>query len=437
MILKKSKIERRRELKLQNLFYKTLAWFAASLLLVPNFPIYANDMVETSVANSDQENKTQNTANDTENKDNSGNDNKDNPDKDNMEDPTTALDPVQTPTSPAITTVSAKVAGKKSVYEWKLDKEDYQERKKNALTNAEKEALQDKIDEIDEILTRYEGIPMYRLYNLNSGEHFYTGNDVERAKLVEDGWKDEGIGWYAPTYGEPVYRLYNPEGDHHYTTDLNERDTLVSYGWKDEGVGWKTLVSHDGVNAVPIYRQYNHNQKLCNHNYTVSVNEKNELIKRGWKDEEIGWYGVAPYSKVVNANGSVYFYDNKKMEPLTGDQTICGVRYYLLPKSNGEMLKGLAFLNGDFILCSEEGERLSGWQEYGGETYYFDPKTYVALTGIQKLTKEQDGQKARIVGFDQFGRLLRNETFNGHKFDANGDLIDLDEDQKAWLDSHQ
>lgn len=409
-----------------------------SLMFMPTSTLATETMVETSAQPSESQGNATQTSQDNQDQENDlkNKDSQDNKD-DSTQDPTNTLDPVQTPTSPSLTTVSADIAGKKSVYEWKLDKEDYLDRKKKALTEAEKEALQDKIDEIDEILTRYEGIPMYRLYNMQSGEHFYTGNETERAKLIEDGWKDEGIGWNAPTYGEPVYRLYNPEGDHHYTTDVNERDTLISYGWKDEGVGWKTLVSQDGVNAVPIYRQYNHNQKLCNHNYTLSVNEKNELIKRGWKDEEIGWYGVAPYSKVVNANGSVYFYDNNKMEPLTGDQTICGVRYYLLPKSNGEMLKGLAFLNGEFILCSEEGERLSGWQEYGGETYYFDPKTYVALTGIQKLTKAQDGQKARIVGFDQFGRLLRNETFNGHEFDANGDLVDLDEDQKAWLESQQ
>ncbi len=109
----------------------------------------------------------------------------------------------------------------------------------------------------------------------------------------------------------------------------------------------------------------------------------------------------------------------------------------LITKIEWRNVKGTRLLNGEFILCSEDGERLSGWQKYYDHIYFFDPKTFVALTGIQKLTKEQDGQRARIVGFDQFGRLLQNETVNGHEFDANGDLINLDEEQEAWLDAHR
>lgn len=38
-----------------------------------------------------------------------------------------------------------------------------------------------------------ETLKMYRLYNPNSGEHFYTGYTSEKNHLVEVGWKDEGI----------------------------------------------------------------------------------------------------------------------------------------------------------------------------------------------------------------------------------------------------
>lgn len=40
---------------------------------------------------------------------------------------------------------------------------------------------------------------MYRMYNPNSGEHFYTANSFEKDSLTKSGWKYEGIGWYAPT----------------------------------------------------------------------------------------------------------------------------------------------------------------------------------------------------------------------------------------------
>lgn len=69
---------------------------------------------------------------------------------------------------------------------------------------------------------------MYRLYNPNSGEHFYTGYTSEKNHLVEVGWKDEGIAWYAPLTGNPVYRLYNPNsGDHHYTMSYQESQNLI------------------------------------------------------------------------------------------------------------------------------------------------------------------------------------------------------------------
>lgn len=83
---------------------------------------------------------------------------------------------------------------------------------------------------------------MYRVYNPNSGEHFYTANIFERNSLINLGWRSEGIGWIAPSQGADVYRLYNPwTGDHHYTTSKGEADTLIHQGWRDEQVGWMVL----------------------------------------------------------------------------------------------------------------------------------------------------------------------------------------------------
>lgn len=37
---------------------------------------------------------------------------------------------------------------------------------------------------------------------------------------------------------EVVYRLYNPNsGEHFYTTSFYEQNTLKNVGWRDEGVG--------------------------------------------------------------------------------------------------------------------------------------------------------------------------------------------------------
>ena len=136
-----------------------------------------------------------------------------------------------------------------------------------------------------------EAVAMYRLYNPNSGEHFYTADIAERDNLESLGWSYEGIGWIAPSISDtPVYRLYNPNaGEHHYTTDPAERDMLVEAGWNYEDIGWYS----DDARTVPVYRQYNPNEFANNHNYTADENERNHLIDLGWRDEGTGWYAIA------------------------------------------------------------------------------------------------------------------------------------------------
>jgi uncharacterized protein YkwD len=133
-------------------------------------------------------------------------------------------------------------------------------------------------------------ISMYRLYNPNSGEHFYTASKSEHDGLVRAGWHDEGTGWKAPSQTDiPVYRLYNPNaGDHHYTMDPDERAMLIRVGWNDEGIGWYS----DYTKTTPLYRQYNPNAKAGSHNYTTSKSERDMLIAAGWRDEGISWYGL-------------------------------------------------------------------------------------------------------------------------------------------------
>ena len=134
------------------------------------------------------------------------------------------------------------------------------------------------------------GTTMYRCYNPNSGEHFYTGSLDERNHIVSLGWVNEGVGWIAPNSSStPVYRLYNPNaGEHHYTTSSSERDSLIRLGWKNEGIGWYS----DDLTRVPVYREYNPNAFANNHNYTKSLGEHNWLISLGWRNENIGWYAI-------------------------------------------------------------------------------------------------------------------------------------------------
>lgn len=129
---------------------------------------------------------------------------------------------------------------------------------------------------------------LFRLYNSNNGEHFYTENTKEAENLKNLGWNLEGSGWVAPLDGEAVYRLYNPNsGEHHYTTDNNERNGLANLGWNDEGFAFYS----DLEKSVPVYRLFNPNARDAgSHMYTTSRQEADQLTSIGWRDEGIGWY---------------------------------------------------------------------------------------------------------------------------------------------------
>lgn len=129
-----------------------------------------------------------------------------------------------------------------------------------------------------------EPVEMYRLYNPNSGEHFYTAQVAERNHLVVDGWTFEGVGWQAPSAGKAVYRLYNPNtGDHHYTANAEESHDLVVNGWTFEGIGWQAGGDTD------VYREYNPNAATGAHNFTTSAAEGEALVGVGWTDEGVAW----------------------------------------------------------------------------------------------------------------------------------------------------
>ena len=130
-------------------------------------------------------------------------------------------------------------------------------------------------------------VPMFRMYNPNSGEHFYTGSEEERAILVKAGWKYEGVGFNAPVEGEPVYRLYEPAtGEHLYTMDRMEVYKLLNSGWNYEGVAWNTAEQDEVVQ----YRLRNPNATVGRYHFTSSDEERDWLISLGWIYERIGWY---------------------------------------------------------------------------------------------------------------------------------------------------
>ncbi|CAD7484980.1 C39 family peptidase [Lacticaseibacillus paracasei] len=132
-------------------------------------------------------------------------------------------------------------------------------------------------------------IPIYRLYNGNTQEHFFTKNAYERDQLRLRNWGNyEGIAWYAPTSGDIVYRLYNPVYDDHlFTRNWNEVNYQIHHSaWQYEGVAFYS----DVRNSIPVYRLYNPSLRTGSHHYTINPNEVAAITKRGWNYEGIAWY---------------------------------------------------------------------------------------------------------------------------------------------------
>lgn len=134
--------------------------------------------------------------------------------------------------------------------------------------------------------TDAEASTLYRAYNPNTGEHLYTQNGNEIPFVVKAGWRNEGTAWEAPSKGNPVYRVFNPNngGDHHYTLNMNEVNNLKSKGWRYEGVSWQS------GGSTPVYRLYNPNAKSGTHHFTILASEKDSLIRAGWRYEGVAFY---------------------------------------------------------------------------------------------------------------------------------------------------
>lgn len=136
--------------------------------------------------------------------------------------------------------------------------------------------------------TKNKVVPVYRLYNDEDDDpkkrfHQFTPSAKERDALVKLGWEYEGIAWYAPFSGDPVYCIYNARnGDHLLTTNKGEATKLVGLGLRNEGIKF-----YSG-GSVPVYRLYNKNTE--EHFYTTNKGEYEELVRRGVKGEGIAFY---------------------------------------------------------------------------------------------------------------------------------------------------
>ena len=142
-----------------------------------------------------------------------------------------------------------------------------------------------------QVMPLEEGQTIFRLYNVWSGEHLFTGHLDEIQSLLQTGWwKMEGPAWKAPSTSLwPVYRVLDPITlEHFYTMDEEEYTSLQNRGFQGEGISFYSAA----FDQKPLYRLFNPNALFGAHHYTEDLYEREVLLNQGWKDEGIAWYGL-------------------------------------------------------------------------------------------------------------------------------------------------
>jgi ELWxxDGT repeat protein len=156
--------------------------------------------------------------------------------------------------------------------------------------------------------------PMFRAFNPQANYHFYTSRQAEFDSAIRGGYKDERstqntfqVLQQQVTGASPLFRLYNFQtGRHYYTVSQPERDFLASLVPATNPnfgrVGWRVEPSEGFLypvaspNTVEIYRLYN-NQSGA-HLFTPSVSERDSILVRFpgiWvQHSSLGFGFVAP-----------------------------------------------------------------------------------------------------------------------------------------------
>ncbi|AOW11976.1 hypothetical protein LPB72_02680 [Hydrogenophaga crassostreae] len=136
--------------------------------------------------------------------------------------------------------------------------------------------------------------PVHRFYNTQSGVHFYTISEAERANVVANfpQFSYEGVAYYASQVAGagliPFYRFYVPsKGFHFYTANEAEKNNIIATlaaTYSFEGVGYYVLSSdwraeklpHSGVTSSQCYEPGTDTLVNCNATSVTDFNNQQD-----------------------------------------------------------------------------------------------------------------------------------------------------------------
>ena len=228
-------------------------------------------------------------------------------------------------------------------------------------------------------------LSMYRLYNPNTGEHFYTSSPAEKSNCVAAGWNDEGIGWYSPstslTAATPVYRVYNTvSGEHYYTSSRAEADNIFGSTQRVqaiEGVFANRAGYYvDGIGN--ILTDLGDNGRI--EDYELKYIDETGVLKDWclvvpWRHEGVSWQ-----SSDATAVSNTRAYDSS----VTSEQVMIPVYCLWNPNCGGD-----SPASHHYTTSETEVEQLveAGWQNHG-VPFYAVPSQEEYEAAQQEASKE-------------------------------------------------
>ncbi len=139
-------------------------------------------------------------------------------------------------------------------------------------------------------------MPLHRLVNSRTGNHFYTTSSDEATNAVTTfKFTYQGTAGSVSTSPSdckliPVYRLYKSgkKDDHFYTTNDFEATTAVAkYGYAREGTAFYCASAINDCGATLAFNRYNQG---IDHLYTTDLTEGHNIAAAGGKFEGIMCY---------------------------------------------------------------------------------------------------------------------------------------------------
>ncbi|WP_421017463.1 hypothetical protein [Furfurilactobacillus cerevisiae] len=122
-------------------------------------------------------------------------------------------------------------------------------------------------------------------------------------------------------------------------------------------------------------------------------------------------------------NNNSYYFDPTTYTADIGMNKIDNKGYYF--DKSGRMQTGLfTGQDGQIYYATKDGQLQTGWQSLNGNTYYFDPQSYFAYAGTKELSLD-----IKRYYFDNSGKLL------GWFITQGGELYDYNKDgtrQTGW-----